>query len=238
MDINSVLREMGLSDGEIKVYLALLKSGPSLAGLISRMTGIHRRNIYDITDRLIQKGVIGYIIKNNRRVFEAVNPEKFLDLLKERESLLRDGLPALKEIYLHKKEEEETKFFKGAAGLKNIFEDQLSGKKGSEIFVLGASKSVRDILPYYFIWYTKDRVKRKIKLKMIVSEPFKKKVPLSEVRYFPQEYANPLAINVYRDKVALVLWKKNPIAILIKNPEIADSYKKYFEFMWRISKKK
>ena len=234
MELNSILREMGLNEGEIKVYLALLKNGPNLAGLISRITGIHRRNVYDITDRLIQKGVIGYIVKNNRRVFEAVNPEKFLEIVKEKESLIREGLPMLKEMYSNEKEREETKFYKGANGLKNIFEDQLSGKKGSEILVLGASKSVRDILHFYFIWYTKDRVKRKIKLRMIVSEPFKKKVPLSETRYFPSEYANPVAINIYRDKVAIILWKKNQLAILIKNLEIADSYRKYFEFMWGI----
>ena len=82
MEIREILGEMGLTQMEIKVYLALLELGPSLAGRISRKTGIHRRNVYDITERLIKKGMIGYIVKNNRRFFEAVNPEKFLDLMK------------------------------------------------------------------------------------------------------------------------------------------------------------
>lgn len=227
---------MGLNDGEIKVYLALLKNGGSLAGRISRMTGIHRRNVYDITERLIQKGIIGYIVKNNRRIFEAVNPEKFLDILKEKESALLDGLPILRDMYLSKKEKEETKFYKGIDGLKNIFEDQLSSK-GGEILVLGASKSASDILPFYFRWYDKDRVKRKIKLRIIASEELGKKIPFSDLRYLPQKYASPMAINIYRDKVAIILWKKNPVSILIKENAIADSYKKYFELMWGMARK-
>src|SRR3972149_2204712 len=107
MDINSVLREMGLGENESRVYLALLKYGPSLAGTISRKTGIHRRNVYDITERMIKKGIIGYILKNNRRFFEAVNPEKFLSILKEKESALLEGLPILNEIYSGSKEKEE-----------------------------------------------------------------------------------------------------------------------------------
>ncbi|MEK6852392.1 MAG: helix-turn-helix domain-containing protein, partial [Nanoarchaeota archaeon] len=120
MDLDKLLKEMGLNEGEIKVYLALLKNGGSLAGRISRFTGVHRRNVYDITERLIQKGVIGYIVKNNRRIFEAVNPEKFLDILKEKESTLLEGMPMLREMYLSKKEKEETKFYKGIDGLKNV----------------------------------------------------------------------------------------------------------------------
>src|SRR3990172_12873956 len=197
MDADRVLRDAGLGESEAKIYLALLKYGPSLAGSISRKTGIHRRNVYDVTERLIQKGLIGYIKKNNRRFFEAVNPEKFLDILKQKESELLDGLPMLKEIYLGKKEKEETNFYKGVEGLKSVFEDQLNENKEREILILGASRSASEILPFYFKWYNFERVKKKIKLKIVASEKFEKKIQLSEIRYLPQKYANPLAINIY-----------------------------------------
>jgi len=231
MDVKSVLKEAGLNESEVKVYLALLKRGPSLAGVISRITGIHRRNVYDITERLIQKGVIGYIIENNRRLFEAVDPQRFLEVLKQRELELLKNLPALREIYLSKKEKQETNFYKGREGLKNVFQDQLVDNK--EVLILGASKSAFEVLPFYFKWYDKDRIKRKIKVRMIASDRFEKKIPLSEIRFLPKEYANPLAINIYKDKVALILWsKEKPLAIVVKNKEISDSYRKYFELMW------
>ena len=70
------LRDAGLTENESKVYLALLDFGPSLAGIISRKTGLHRRTVYDTTEMLIKKGLIGYILKNNRRLFEAASPAR------------------------------------------------------------------------------------------------------------------------------------------------------------------
>jgi sugar-specific transcriptional regulator TrmB len=235
MKNNQILQELGLTENESKVYLALLELGPSLAGLISRKTGIHRRNIYDITGRLAKKGLIGYIIKNNRRLFEAVNPNKLKDILKQKQDELQENLPFLQELYVKTKEKQETNFYTGVEGLKTVFQDQLEDNK--EILILGASSSAFEILPFYFKWYDKDRIKKRIKVRIIANKEFKKQIPLSEIRYLPQKYANPLAINIYKDKVAIILWKKSPIAIVIKEEEIADSYKKYFELMWKGSKK-
>jgi len=236
MDVKKILIELGLTESEVRVYLALLEQGPSLAGRISRKTGIHRRNVYDITDRLIKKGFIGYIVKNNRRLFEAANPEKFADFLKEKELELKEGLPFLKGLYEKTKEKEETNFYKGKDGLKTVFEDQILGNKKGEVLILGASHSAFEILPFYFKWYDKDRVKKRINVRMIASENLGRKIPLSEIRYISKKYANPLAINIYKNKVAIILWKKEPIAIVINEKEVADSYRKYFELMWKIAR--
>ena len=230
-----MLKEMGLSDNEARVYLALLELGPSLAGKITRKTGIHRRNVYDITDRLAKKGIIGYVLKNNRRNFEAISPEKFLDIIKERESELNEALPHLKMLYEKTKEKKETNFYSGREGLKSVFQDQLEDNKEKEILILGASRTAFEILPFYFKWYDKDRIRKKIKARIIASEELGKQILLSETRYIPAKYANPLAINIYKDKVAIILWKKEPIAVVIKEKEAADAYRKYFELMWKAS---
>ncbi len=239
METKELLQELGLTKAETKVYLALLELGPSLAGQISRKTGIHRRNIYDITERLIEKGLIGYISKNNRRLFEAANPEKFKDILNQKQEELDENMADLKILYEKTKQKQETNFYKGLNGLKTIFQDQLEiHKENKEILILGASKSAFDVLPFYFKWYDKDRKNKKIRVRIISSEKLHKKIPLSEIRYLPQKYANPLAINIYKDKVALIFWKKEkPLGIVIKEKEIAESYKKYFELMWKIARK-
>jgi len=235
---NKILNQFGLTDNESKVYLGLLELGPSLAGTISRKTGIHRRNIYDITERLIKKGIIGYIVKNNRKLFEAADPNRFSEIINEKQEQLNESLPELSLLYEKTKEKQETNFYTGVEGLKNVFQDQLkiNGKDNKEILILGASKSAFEVLPFYFKWYDKDRVKNKIKVRIIASEELRK-IPLSKVRYLPQKYANPLAINIYKDKVAIILWKKPPLAIVIKEKEIADSYRNYFELMWKMGRK-
>ena len=84
----SELKQAGLTENESKIYLSLVDHGPNLAGRISRLTGLHRRTVYDVTEMLIKKGLIGYILKNNRRYFEASNPNRILEILQEKDIII------------------------------------------------------------------------------------------------------------------------------------------------------
>lgn len=232
---SSKLQELGLTKNESLVYKALLEQGPSQAGLISRKTGLHRRTVYDTTEMLIKKGLIGYILKNNRRLFEAVSPQRFLDIVKEKENLISDILPEMLQVFNEKKEKQETNFYKGKQGLKTVFEDQIETKK--EILILGASPNAYEILRFYFKWFDKRRIKYRIKTKIIFTEKNEFKIPYTEIKYLPQKYASPVAVNIYGDKIAIILWsKENPLAIVIKNFEISEGYKKYFNLLWKTAK--
>ena len=227
------LREVGLTENESKVYVALLELGPSLAGQISRRTGLHRRTVYDVTEMLIKKGLIGYILRNNRRLFQASDPSRFLEMVKEKENILIPVVENLSKKYTKTKEKEETNFYKGKDGLKTVFEDQLKSK---EILILGASPKAYEVLQFYFKWYDKTRKEKKIKARIIAQDRKIKRIPLAKIRYLPEKYANPVAVNIYRDKVAIIIWGKKPYARVIKSKEVSEGYKNYFELMWRIAK--
>lgn len=233
-----ILEESGLTHNEAITYKALLELGPSLAGQISRKTGLHRRTVYDVIEMLIKKGLVGYIKKNNQKYFEASSPERFSDILKEKENAINEFLPEMMSLYSKTKEKQETNFYKGRQGLKTVLEDQLESGT-NEILILGASPIAYEILEFYFKWFDKKRKQRKIKTRIIFNKSKKKiKVPYSEIKYLPQKYSSPLAVNLYRDKVAIILWSKdNPLAIIIKNKEISEGYKKYFELTWKLAKK-
>ncbi len=227
------LQESGLTKNESLVYLALLELGQSLAGQISRKSGLHRRTVYDTLEILLEKGLVSFILKNNRKLFQASNPKRFLDILKERESLIQQELPIMLDFYQASQEKEEASFYKGKEGLRTVFEQQLEEK---EILILGASSQSSAILPFYFKWYDLTRKKKRIKARIISSDKLPK-IPLAEVRHLPEKYASPLAINIYGDKVAMILWTQEPIAIVIKDKPIAEGYKKYFELVWKQARK-
>jgi len=227
------LDQAGLTKNESGVYLALIDLGPSLAGQISRKTGLHRRTIYDTTEMLIKKGLVGYMLKNNRRVFQASNPIRLLEMIKEKENMLIPLVEKLSGKYAATKEKEETNFYTGKEGLKTIFEDQLSSK---EIIILGASMKAYEILQFYFKWYDKARKQKKIRAKIIAQDKRIKNIPLSEIRYLPEKYASPVSVNIYSDKTAIILWASQPIAILIKNKEISEGYKNYFSLLWKMAR--
>lgn len=234
------LEDIGLTKTEAKIYLAVLGLGSALAGTIAQKSSIHRRSVYDALERLIEKGLISFITKNNRRLFEAVEPKRLLQIANEKMQNLKQIIPQLEMQHGTAKEKQEAVFFKGKPALKSVFDDQIAEKK--TIYVIGASAEASDILQYYFTHYDKKRKANNIHVKMIFPEDSRgsqmlRSVPLSEIRFLPQKYISPVGTNIYGDKVAIVVWAEEPAAILIKNKAISDAYKRYFNFMWERAKK-
>jgi sugar-specific transcriptional regulator TrmB len=227
------LEKAGLTKNESKVYSTLIDLGPSLAGQIARKSGLHRRTVYDTTEMLIQKGLLGYILKNNRRLFKAEHPNRLLEILQEKQDSLSPTVESLTSKYLSSKEKEETNFYKGVDGLKSVFESQLNEK---EILILGASSRASEVLKYYLKWYHKKRVRRKIKTRIIAQSRKMGEVKHAEVRFLPEKYMNPVSVNIWGKNLAIILWAKEPLAIVIKSAELAEGYKNYFELMWKIAK--
>lgn len=228
------LTEAGLTKNEVKVYTALIEIGPVTAGHISRRTGLHRRTVYDTAEMLIKKGLIGYILQNNRKLFQASHPSKIIDIFKEKEMILGPMVKELEGKFNEKREKEQTNFYKGRDGLRTIFEDQLRYK---EVLILGASPMAYQVFKFYFKWYDKTRKAKKIKTKIISQNRSIKNIPFAEVKYLPEKYYSPMAINIYGNKTAIILWAKSPMAVVIQNDEISDGYRKYFALLWNIAKK-
>ncbi len=234
-----ILEDIGLTGSEAKIYLVLLEKGASLAGNISRNTGIHRRSVYDSIERLIQKGLVSYIKQNNRKYFEAADPERLLEILHKKEEDVKDALPQLKMLQQMSDQKKETLFFRGKAALKTAFEDQLGSK---EVLIWGATPKANEILPYYFPHFDKNRVKKKVKVRALFNEKDRKnshvkKMPLAEIRFVPKEVESDTAVNVYGKNVCIMHWQPEPVAIIIREEGIAKGFRNHFEFMWKQAKK-
>jgi hypothetical protein len=78
-----------------------------------------------------------------------------------------------------------------------------------------------------------------MKGRMITTKKFKKhemtKIPYLKVKYL-EETESPATTSIYDDTVAIHVLTDKPIVIIIKNREIAESYKNYFEFLWKKTK--
>jgi sugar-specific transcriptional regulator TrmB len=239
-----ILLKIGLTGNEADIYLALLELGPSLVSKIVEKTKINRTNIYDRIERLINKGLVSYVIKNNRKCFYAAKPERIMRYLEEKEERLIDEkeavqtiLPELEKIQPLIKEE-TVEVYEGKEGLKTILEDILRTKK--DILTYGSEGNFSKILRHYFKHYLKRLEKTGIKMKVIFNcddtrKPFEWK--FAEVRYVPKEYKTPTETTIFGNKVAIFLLTEEPKAILITSNVIADSYNKHFNLLWKIAKK-
>jgi len=84
MDLQKTLENYGLEAKEAKTYLTLLALGEVTATILAQKSNLDRTLMYQLTNKLIEKGLVSYIIKNNIRYFSAAPPETFLKNLQEK----------------------------------------------------------------------------------------------------------------------------------------------------------
>lgn len=245
----SQLEKIDLKEKEAKVYIALLKVGPSLANQLSKKTSIIRSSIYDHLDILLDKGFISYVIKSGKKYFQAVDPQKIIekfneDKLKE-EQILKDLVPQLIKLQNTSSKKSKIEVFEGKEGMKSAMSYILKDNP-KEILVSGSSGVGYKLLPFYLEHWHKERAKRKIKLKIIYNnipeakERIKKGPSLnySEIRFIDFNHASLTGTLIYNNKILLTIWDlENPFAILIENENIAKSYKNNFQVIWKSAKK-
>jgi len=239
MDIK-ILQDAGLSNTEVKVYLALLELGSALAGEITKKSEVNRTNVYDALERLIEKGLVTYVISANRKMFEPVNPEKLQVILKERQKHLDSIMQELQLRYKASKSKEEATIFKGKKGIKSIFEDIL--RENKSLFVYGAESRFTNIFPAYQRDWNKMRAKLGIKVKIIYNEKvrqrkIKERLKLLEMKFLPKEYDFPSTIMIYGDKAVTIVWTELPFGFMIKSKDAVKSNMNFFEILWNVAKK-
>jgi len=237
-----ILKKIGLSDGETKVYGALLEIGVSSINNIHKKVGMDRRNIYDILNKLIERGLISYIEENGKRTFKTSNPEKILSYIEEKKTNLdeiksevKKIIPSMQNIFQSEKQELFSEIFRGSEGMKAVWDDILNSKTS---YWIGSGFYVPDKFPAFFNDWNKRRKKKKHesyhlfryeKRQDVIDRPY----AYSKAKVLSKEFSgNPIVTVVYENKVAQMLFGENITVFVIQSKELAENYKKYHKFLW------
>lgn len=248
--IQSVLKRIGLTEGEIKVYLSLLELGETTTGPLIKKSGISGSKIYEVLDRLGQKGLVSQIIKDKAKNFTAASPERILDYLEERKQEIgkeqEEIHKIMPELILRQKRKEgnSVKVYTGFEGAKTAYEDAITNlSKGDEILGWGLSEQPES-WEIYFNKREKFRDDKGVIHKSIINEKYRslysvrKKFPNTNIKFFPKELEMPTTVEIWQNKVALfIITKENPITIVIESKAAAESFRKYFNIMWKTAKR-
>ena len=95
---------------------------------------------------------------------------------------------------------------------------------------------------YLDLWHER-RLKKGINFRIVYNEAetnlikTRAKMHLAKVRVLPKEFINPTAINIFGNKVAIIMWTRKPKAFLIEDKQLSNSFKNYFDLLWGIGKK-
>lgn len=240
------LENLGLSKNESNIYIYLLKKGSTTTGSIIKETEISNSRVYESLNTLIKKGLVTYNIQKNGKYFQAQTPEKFLELEEERKKRIEKLLPDLIKLKSTEKEDTDTMIYEGFEGFKTAFRKIIDDCPNNEtIYILGFSEQIYAMgaLRIFLKNMNLKSANKKHKLKLILDRSTKEtfgkdreKERYTEVRYMPKGYISPIAIDIFEDYVYMFLWEEKPFVFMIKNKKISQSFKVYFDFLWKISK--
>ncbi len=239
------LRELGLSEGQINVYTAVLELGVSTLNKIHEKTGIERRNIYDILNKLIERGFISYTIERGKRTYQCTHPNSILDDIKTKEDALkqlRGKIPEIKDFISLAKTDIKAEVFRGNESMKALLNEALEYKAS---YWIGGNSGVESTpLKNWFKHWMQRRVDKKHVMHDLVDygtflEGLKPKdVKAHKKNYYkycslPKELSSPMVIIIFGNKVAQVLWSKKSFAFVLESEEVRESFMKYFNYFWK-----
>ncbi|MCD4693783.1 winged helix-turn-helix transcriptional regulator [bacterium] len=239
----SYLKNLGLTEKEIKIYLNLLENGILSVRGLAQVSELNRGSVYDILKNLQQKGLVSYFHKDTKQKFIAENPEKILNILREKEEQFKrskkaigDLIPQLKSLQEKSGNQPTTKFYDGKKGIKMILEDLLDvmeNLKEKEYYVYSAkdvSEDINDAFPNF----TNNRIKKNIKVKVISLAKGGKMSGLDERRWLGTNDETATFIIIYKGKCAFISRDNfsNPVGVIIENDMIYETEKTIFLNFW------
>jgi sugar-specific transcriptional regulator TrmB len=246
----TTLKNIGLSDNESKVYLAMLELGPSSVAEIAKKAGINRPTAYFQIEALKKLGLVSTQTKGKKQLFIAEPPDQLEQVLnkeigeiKIRKQEFERLLPSLMNLYRLSDSHPQVRFFEGKEGVLRMQEALLkSGAK--EVFGITSLDDVLEAFPKHKEDYSSRRIQMGIKSKLIytssqgaVLKDSDKKM-LRESRFIKKDRM-PFTgdVGIYGNSVAFTALKGKLSGIIIDHPEIAESFRNFFKFLWEMGDK-
>lgn len=246
----SILKEAGLTGSEIQVYVALLQLGPTTTGPIINETKTSRSIIYQILEKLMEKGLVSYTVREKTKYFQAAEPHQLLDVIDKKRKHLEERRVEIEQLVpqllamRHPPEQQETRTFVGFKGMMMVHEHTYEAlKKGDEYFFLGIPPEQPEHFHSYWEKDHKRRVRAGIRCKLLFHPDTPRATLASrnvhvgcEARYMHIKLNTPAWFMGYENVAVIGFPAANPITVEIISKEIATAFRAYFDEFWKHSK--
>ncbi len=237
------LKKIGLTDKEVALYLTLIENGPLSVRELAKISGINRGTSYDVLKSLIEKGLVSYYDKTNKRQFNAESPSRLKDFYRTQVADLEKMNTQLDIIISQLQSHQQlphkpvTRFFEGDKGIKSILLDVLETIKNAKLknYYVYSSSNIRNYLYKSFKNFTAERIKNGLFVKVIAIGKGGGIQKLSQRKWLDKnKEGTPSYKIIYHNKIALIsLMNKKLIGTIIEDPNLYETEKYIFEFLWK-----
>ena len=247
------LRQLGLGEKEISVYLALISTGPVPVRGLAQKAGVNRGTTYDILKALMDEGLVSYYKQYNRsdkkQYFIAEPPQKLLEAVENKkrglETLkleLKKSLPEIESLYEKSGAKPVAKYYEGSSGLRVILQDVLGsfpspgdgeGSRERSYYVY-SSADIKEYLYKAYPDFNDDRIKAGIRNQVIAFEQGGELAGLDERKCLSKVHDAPTYMLIYNGKVAMISLSGSgqPVGVIMEDMGLYQTQKIIFEFVW------
>lgn len=242
--LTEILREIGLSDNESKVYLAALSLGPTTIKKIANSAEINRTTAYPVISALQTKGLMKIDVEGFKKRYVAESPERLESIIDQSRERFKKRLPDFLSLYNLEGGEGFIKYYEGQEAVKSVYEKNIKDiKPGEEYMVISDAEKVFDMYGQWFDKFIERRGKLNINIRMILqnnpwAQDYKKyeRNYNQSIRFLPKEI--DLVTNLVVTPQRVLIHQLNPpiIGIVIENKSAIKMHQQLFEVLWNTCK--
>jgi sugar-specific transcriptional regulator TrmB len=242
-DLLKKLQELGLTDKEARVYLALLPRRDTGTSKLIRATGLHGQFVYDALERLERLGLAKHVIQKGRKKFSANTPNRLVALVDEKRLAAHAVARDLQSRFQGSHEQDFEVYQGKDAFIAHEFELMEQMPEGCTIDILGGAGGSKyvSIIGDEIGEFERIRNERDIKIRYISTADqaaeLKKMSSRKnfEYRIFPHLESGIIDMDIWPDRLILQFYGEPILSFTITSKEVADSYRQFFGALWKAS---
>ena len=235
--IQEVLQEAGLNKRESICYTALLELGSSRIGAIIEKTRIPSSKIYEILNKLINRGLASYMIISKIKHYQASDPKILLNNINEKKKKIEEILP---QLLLKQKLsiKQSVEMFEGQKAIFSLFTNLIEDAKSKEQYFIFSinEENKNDAANLFFKNLAVRRKEKKMDVRLLKNMKYYKKENHTNLKLKYTKFNLPQGITIFRNIVVLLSWIESPLAIKIESETISSQLKDFFLDQWKIAK--
>ncbi len=242
MAIQEVLKDLGLEEKEVLIYLALLELGEATVLSIAQKSGIKRPTAYVILQVLEEKGFVSRVVRGKKTFFTPQHPQKLITETELRLKELKASMPQLEALFHKEEGKPRVLMYEGKEKLDRAF-DEVFVVRGESLY-MGTLKLSQEAFPRTFQKISYATLSPNFKMREFIDESeesraYARKVsgPYHKIRFMPREFLPfEIDVGIFGNRTLITSVKKEFFTISIESEEISKAFRTIFEVMWNVGK--
>jgi sugar-specific transcriptional regulator TrmB len=238
MDINEILTQIGLTEKESAVYLALLELGTATVHPIAVKANIKRPTAYLILEQLQFKGLISMVPREKKVLYTAESPERIIQDLNKKQELMKRFMPNMMALYNSKKDKPQVLLYEGKEGVSQVYDKIFSSP---QVDFFATIKDVFTMFPDMPKLLMKRVAAGEMKVRELLTQTdadlkyltWIKQSEQYQARLVPKNFPEFLTdAAIFGNNVVFFAFNPTVFAVQITNMQVAESIKVLYNLAW------